>query len=66
MKTKEPNREEYRNSNGIAAWWAKDGMWHVARPAPEIDPATGLKSGGFLWTAEEYPNRAEAVAALTL
>lgn len=62
MKTLD--RSDYRSANGIASWWTKDGAWHIALPAPEIDPKTGLRSGGFLWTATGYNTREEAVAAI--
>jgi hypothetical protein len=48
-------RADYRNQNGCAAWWDKDGLWHVARPTGD---------GSLLWTDEEFRSRVEAVAAL--
>ena len=60
------DREEYRNSNGVAAWWQKDGAWHVARPrefnGSDIETAGGEK--GFFWTDESYNSKIEAVEAL--
>jgi hypothetical protein len=49
---------EYRTpierANGRAAWWPKDGAWHIAiRTAADC-----------LWTAQQYPTRAAAEAAL--
>lgn len=60
----ESNREDFQNANGMARWWNKDGAWHIARPAPDPDPETGLRNGGFLWTGESFSTREEAVAAL--
>ena len=54
------NRDDYRNDNGLATWWSKDGLWHVARPIPDghINP------GNLLFTNEEFKTREEAIAAL--
>lgn len=57
-----PDRTEYRSAKGIAGFWTKDGLWHIARPAPEM--VNGLRTGGFLWTDEEYQTREQAVAAI--
>jgi hypothetical protein len=54
------DRSEYRDENGIAAWWVKDGAWHVARPVQDghINP------GNLLWTAEAFDTREQAITAL--
>ena len=54
--TARPNRAEYRDANGSASWWSKDGAWHIALPEPGRD--------GFFWTATQYATRADAVAAI--
>jgi len=54
MTNTEIDRSEFRNENGLARWWQKDGAWHVARH-------TGDQ---LLWTNESYRTRDEAVAAL--
>ena len=61
METNE-DRTEYRSSNGIAAWWQKDGLWHIAIPCPHI--VNGLKTGGFMWTEHEFRNRDSAINAI--
>lgn len=48
-------RCDFRNENGVAAWWEKDGAWHVARPTGD---------GSVLWTDEIYRSRVEAISAL--
>ena len=50
------NREEYRSEKGVAAWWQKDGAWHIALPESGRE--------GFFWTDTEYPDRDSAVAAI--
>ena len=57
------DRTDYRSSKGIASWWQKDGAWHVALPMPDLDPEPGLKTGGFLWTSDQYDTRDEAIDA---
>lgn len=57
-------RADFESPNGIARWWAKDGAWHIALPAVNPDPQTGLNNGGFLWTADPYDTREEAIAAI--
>lgn len=64
MKLKTIDRSEYKTDKGIAQWWPKDGLWHVALPAPDPCPKTGLRTGGFLWTGGGYPTREEAVSAI--
>lgn len=61
-KTKAIDRTEYRSAKGIAAWWAKDGAWHIALPCPEI--VDGLRTGGFRWTAAQFNDRDAAIAAI--
>lgn len=61
MKT-ELNRDEYKSEMGLARRWSKDGLWHVARPSPQI--VNGLRTGGYLYTDEEYKTREQAVAAI--
>ena len=56
------DRTDYRSAKGIASWWAKDGVWHIALPCPEI--VDGLSTGGFRWTDAIYDSREEAVAAI--
>jgi hypothetical protein len=66
MKTSKLNRDrtEFRAANGIAAWWAKDGAWHIALPCPDPNPANGLRTGGFQWTGTPYNTREEAIEAI--
>ena len=47
---------DYRAPNGIAAFWSKDGCYHVARPSP-VD-------GIIRWTGEEYDTLQGAIEAL--
>lgn len=49
------DRSDYRNENGLAAWWSKDGAWHVAR---------WEQDGAERWTHEAYDTREQAIAAL--
>ena len=58
------SRAEYRSAKGIARWWAKDGAWHIALPAPDPDPVTGLSNGGFLYTDDNFDSRESAIAAI--
>ncbi len=58
------DRTDYRSPNGIASWWSKDGFWHIALPAPDPNPKTGLRTGGFLWTGDQYKNKLKAVQAI--
>ncbi len=46
------NREDYNCANGIAAWWIKDGAWHIA-----VEPK-------LIWSDVGYDTREEAIAAL--
>lgn len=55
---------EYRSPKGIASFWPKDGLWHIALPAVDPDPVTGLSNGGFLWAPDSYPDRNQAVAVI--
>lgn len=64
MKTAAENRIDYNSDMGIARWWEKDGVWHIARPCPDPDPQTGLKTGGFRYTDDAYGSRAEAILAI--
>ena len=58
------DRSDYRSPKGLASWWSKDGAWHIALPAIDPDPVTGLRNGGFLWTGYPYPTRDAAIAAI--
>ena len=58
------DRTEYRSPNGVAAWWEKDGLWHIALPCPPI--VDGLKTGGFMWTEHEFDSREKAINAIKL
>jgi len=80
MKSKEQHmqdliheRRDYKSESGIARYWTKDGMWHIARlhtPTAEDRqkyPASypeGSKGAYFKWTNEQYATRDEAIAAL--
>ena len=64
MKTQPEDRTEFRSPKGIASWWAKDGAWHIALPCADPDPSTGLRTGGFRWTAAGFSTRAAAVAEI--
>lgn len=57
-------RADFESPKGIARWWSKDGAWHIALPAVDPDPKTGLRNGGFLWTADCYDTREGAIAAI--
>ena len=50
------DRSEYRSDTGIAAWWQKDGAWHIAIPEPGRD--------GFYWTPQQFGTREQAIEAL--
>ena len=58
-------RTDYHSPDGIASWWHKDGAWHIALPAPDPDPKTGLKTGGFCWTEDRYPTKLDAIEAIS-
>lgn len=58
------NRKEYRTDKGIANWWQKDGAWHIALPCPDPDMETGLKTGGYRYTADSYNTREEAIQTI--
>jgi hypothetical protein len=60
----EDDRSEYRSPQGIASWWPKDGLWHIALPATDPGP-NGLRNGGFIYTDAEFHTRAAAIAAIT-
>jgi len=65
MKTTESlDRSEYRTAQGVAAWWPKDGLWHVALPCADPNPENGLRTGGFKWSDLEFDTRNEAVTAI--
>jgi hypothetical protein len=51
--------EEFKNENGVATWWEKDGLWHIARPGTNMygEPA-------LMWTFDQFETREEAIAAL--
>jgi hypothetical protein len=51
------NRKDYESPHGLASWWVKDGYWHIAIPS-------GCGDNQFLWTAEEFYTREEAIAAI--
>jgi hypothetical protein len=59
-------RDDYKSERGIAAWWPKDGAWHIALPCADPDPTTGLRTGGFRWTAKGYSTRESAINAIEL
>lgn len=61
---KTTDRNDFTSPRGIARWWSKDGAWHIARPCPDPDPATGLKTGGFRYDHSAYDSRDEAILAL--
>ena len=52
-------REDYKSEKGIAAWWQKDGAWHIALPGIDC-----FGKPGFLWTADQYATREAAIAAI--
>ncbi len=56
QKIPTPNRDDYECANGTARWWVKDGAWHIA--------VATERPGIFVWTAEQYKTREEAIAAL--
>jgi hypothetical protein len=64
MTTELQNRENYRSEHGLALWWTKDGAWHIARPCPDPDPESGLKTGGFRYAEGSYATREEAISAI--
>jgi len=48
-------RLDYREKNGLATWWQKDGAWHVALPNPK-------KPGNTLfWTDKSFSTREQAI-----
>lgn len=51
-----PNRDEYKTTKGIARWWSKDGLWHIALPNSE--------NGNYRWTLDEFNTREEAIAEI--
>ena len=53
----ETNRDDYRCHYGVASWWEKDGLWHVARPNAARGP-------GCFWTDETFTTREAAIATL--
>jgi len=50
------DRTEYRSNEGVAAWWAKDGAWHIALPEQGRN--------GFFWTAEQFTSKEAAIKAI--
>jgi len=67
------DRTEYRSEKGIAAWWQKDGAWHTALPYEPTEAdrkqfsasyPDGDNGPFFRWTANEYPTREAAIAAI--
>jgi hypothetical protein len=58
------DRADYNSPQGIASWWQKDGAWHIALPCADSDPKTGLRTGGFRWTGEQFNFRQDAIAAI--
>jgi len=52
MKTED--RHDYESDQGRAAWWSKDGMWHVALPEKGL-------AGGFYWQDEAFHTKQEAI-----
>lgn len=57
--TQSENRTEYRSEHGIAAWWSKDGAWHIALPVDKNGT-----SGNFRWADAQYNSRDEAIEAI--
>ncbi len=53
-------RAEYRTAHGLANWWGKDGLWHIAKSAPA--EVNGLRTGGYLYTDETAETREQAMA----
>jgi len=53
------SREDYKSEKGIAAWWPKDGGWHIALPA-----VNRFGQMDMLWTYDQYPSRESAIAAI--
>ena len=56
-------RSDYKSDKGIAAWWQKDGAWHIALPCADPNPE-GYATGGFRWTETSYDTRSQAIAAI--
>ena len=51
------DREDYRSENGLAAFWQKDGAWHIALPDQ-------FKNGELYWTGVPYPSKEAAIKAI--
>ena len=58
------SRQNYESPRGIARWWAKDGLWHIARPCADPDPISGLTTGGYRYTSDEFSTRDDALRAI--
>jgi hypothetical protein len=52
-------RKDYKSDCGIAAWWQKDGAWHIALPA-----TNRFGEPDMLWTPDQYNTREEAIDAI--
>ncbi len=50
------DRTDYKSDKGVAAWWSKDGAWHIAIQESGRD--------GFFWGAEQFATKEDAIKAL--
>jgi len=64
------DRDEYRSENGVAAWWQKDGAWHVALPFTPTEQdrkqfsesyPEGDDGPFFRWTADQFRTKGDAI-----
>ncbi len=53
---------DYNSKEGIARFWSKDGLWHIALACPEV--VNGLKTGGYLYTNDAFETRWQAIDAI--
>lgn len=51
------DRSKYVSKKGVAAFWTKDGLWHIALPDPE-------RGDSMYWTDKAFYTRDEAIAAI--
>ena len=67
------DRTEYRSKKGVAAWWQKDGAWHIALPYKPTDrdrrnfPVSypeGDNGPFFSWTGDQHENKVAAIKAI--